>query len=314
MRFPLRRQPVRHTAHFERVLGTSLELQLSARDRAASLAAEKGALDEIERLDGVFSSYRADSELARWQRTLGVEAPVSPELGEVLEASEAWRVRSGGAFNPAVEALTRLWRAAAESGAEPAEAELAALAAQMDAPLWRVDRARGTAVRLLDLPVTLNAVAKGYIIDRSCDAAMEAGATMCLVNLGGDLRHRGEGQAAAEVADPAAPHENATPLCTVRLSNQGMATSGGYRRGFQVGETWRSHVLDPRTGHPAESLASVSIVAESAMLADMLATVCGVLHMEESLPLVEQAGGAALLVFPDDRSVSTPAWRASIVQ
>jgi FAD:protein FMN transferase len=303
-------RPVRHVAHYEPVLGTSLELQLVAVSEEAARRGEGAALAEIDRLEAVFSAYRPDSELRRWQETHDVDVPVSPELAEVLERSELWRARTGGAFNPAVEAPTRVWREHAARAEPVTDEALAGLAEAMAGPLWRVDRERSTARRLTRLPVTLNAIAKGFIIDAACaTAAATEGVIQVLVNIGGDLRHRGARPLTVDIADPFADAENAPPLDSTRILGQGLATSGNYRRGFRVGAEWHSHLIDPRTARPAEHVVSASVVAPTAALADVLATAFSVLEPERSLALAATVPDVAcLLVTRAGKRAASPGW------
>src|SRR5689334_1017125 len=92
-RWPWRPRARRYAFHYERVLGTSLELQVTAGDERAARRAEAAALAEVDRLEAILSGWSDASELARWQSTVGVEVPVSRELAEVLAAAEAWRAR-----------------------------------------------------------------------------------------------------------------------------------------------------------------------------------------------------------------------------
>jgi thiamine biosynthesis lipoprotein len=305
-------RPLRHVAHYEPVLGTSLELQLVAVSDEAARRGESAALAEIDRLEAIFSAYRPDSELCRWQSTHDLDVPVSPELAEVLEQSERWRVRTGGAFNPAVEAPTRVWREHAARGEPVTDAALAGLEEELAHPLWTVDRARSTARRLTRLPVTLNAIAKGFIIDAACaTAAATEGVAQVLVNIGGDLRHRGARPLRVDIADPFAAAENAPPLDAVCILGQGLATSGSYRRGFRIGDRWHSHLIDPRTARPAERVVSASVVAPNAALADVLATAFSVLDPERSLALCETIPDVScLLVTREGTRTASPGWEA----
>jgi thiamine biosynthesis lipoprotein len=309
-----RRRAHRHVAHYEGVLGTSLELQFVCGSADDGARAERAALREIDRLEAVFSAYLPTSELRRWEATLDEEVAVSAELAEVLEASEGWRLRTGGAFNPAVEALTRLWKEHAAAGRMVSDARLGGLAAQLASPLWEVDRARPTARRRTRLPVTLNAIAKGFIIDAACECAAGGGVREALVNIGGDLRHRGGQGVAVAVADPFADAENAPPVCVVHLREQGMATSGGYRRGFRVGERWLSHLIDPRSGRPVERVVSASVIAPTAATADALATALSVLSPGEGLALADSLPDIACLLITDDGAqTANSAWEARLV-
>ncbi|RYG33688.1 FAD:protein FMN transferase, partial [bacterium] len=158
------RRPARDfskVAHYEGVLGTAFEFQASGLSAGAVDVAERVALAEIDRLESIFSRYRQNSELARWEENCG---PVSSELREVLALAEGWRVRTADAFHPAVEALTRLWK---EGTPDPFI--LRDTVEALRQPLWTVGERE--VVRHTGLPANLNAIAKGYIIDRACEAA-----------------------------------------------------------------------------------------------------------------------------------------------
>ncbi len=299
--FGARPRRVRHVAHFERVLGTSLELQVVADREAGGQGAEVAVLAEIDRLEAIFNAYRPDSELRRWQETRGEEVAVSSELAGLLVSAEEWRLRTAGAFNPAVEAFSRLWAEHAKANVPVLPAEIAPLLDRIEGPLWEVDVARGVARRLTTLPVTLNSIAKGFIIDAASAVAFaRPGVFEVLLNIGGDLRHMGSKPVPVAIADPRADAENAVPADRIALFNGGVATSGDYRRGFQIGERWYSHVLDPRRGWPVERLVGVSVLAPDAATADVLATAFSVLAPDESLALADELGNIGVLMIGGD--------------
>lgn len=282
----------RHIVQYEGVLGTTFELDVVSQSASASLETERRILAEIDRLETVFSVYLADSELNRWQMTRGISMPVSSDLAIVLAEAERWRGLSNGAFLPTVESLTRAWRD------KQAGNDLCSLP-ELDPSLamWTVDLQRLTATRLTDHPASLNAIAKGYIIDQAIAVAREVeGVRQVMVNIGGDLRHWGAGAVKVDVADPFHTEENAPPLCAVRISNQALATSGGYRRGFTVDGQWYSHIFDPSDSKPASKLRVSSLIADSAMSADILATILGVLPPEDGLAFIEGLDSVGALV------------------
>jgi FAD:protein FMN transferase len=90
------------TAHYENVLGTSMEIKLIAASQPDAERAEAAALTEIKRLNSILSGYDPTSEFSRWARTRDEAVRVSPELMEVLNLWDSWRTRSGGALNPAL--------------------------------------------------------------------------------------------------------------------------------------------------------------------------------------------------------------------
>lgn len=301
----------RHLANYERVLGTILEFQCAASSKAAGPLAEKRALAEIDRLQPIFNAYQTDSELNRWQQTHGQDIPVSLELAEVLQAAASWTSKTRGAFQPAAEALTCIWKEHERTQTEVTDSALAEVLEQLCEPLWEVDAARGTARRLTRLPVTLNSIAKGYIIDRAAVAASQCeGVREVLVNIGGDLRHIGEKGTIIEIVDPFATADNAAPVAAVRLANGGLATSGNYRRGFRIGGWWHSHLLNPRTGRPVEEVVSASVMAPHALTADVLATVFSILGTDESLRMAESVPETGvLLIERDGTKHSNETWK-----
>lgn len=295
--------------HYERVLGTSLELQVVAKDEACALRAETTVLAELDRLAAILSGYSDTSELTRWQEQHDVAVPVSPELADVLAAAESWRVRTGSAFNPAAVSLVELLRdetAATEQDEAERRRTIREHIHAMRQPLWTVNRASGMACRLTTLPVSLDAIAKGYIVDRvALAAAATDGITQVLVNIGGDLRHIGERPIAVGVADPRSPSENAPPLSTVRLRGAALATSGGYRRGFTMDGGMVSHIIDPRTARPADRVTSASVIAPDCATADALSTAFSVLAPEESVVLADALDDVGCLLVARDGTITT---------
>jgi len=133
----------------ENVMGTLLELRVLADDRESARWAEDRVLGEIDRLALIFSGYDSASEFSRWQAAPRGPMSLSPELFEVLSASDAWRNRSGGAFDPRVEVMTRLWSRAAGRGRVPEHVELAAARALLAQPAWRIAPGAHAVERLL---------------------------------------------------------------------------------------------------------------------------------------------------------------------
>ena len=112
------------------------------------------------------------------------------------------------------------------------------------------------------------------------------------------------------MSDPKADAENDLPVARIDASNKTIATSGNYRRGEQIGGTWYSHIVDPRTGWPASGVVSATVVADSATDAGALATALNVLSPEEGSQLVASIPGAEyMLITTDGRKVLSKGWK-----
>ena len=133
---------------------------------------------------------------------------------------------------------------------------------------------------------------------------------MILISAGGDLAQRGERPSTVAIENPLRPYDNEPPVALVELHNGGLATSGGSRRGFRIGDHFYSHVIDPRSGVPVEHHSSISVLASDAMIADVLATVAGMLSPLDAVGYVEGLVDAGCLVVDaDGRQFTDPTWR-----
>ncbi len=289
--------PVKRRYEHVGLLGTVIEVSVAAEDRQAADGVDARVVGEIHRLELLFSRFDGDSELCRWRR--GEAVVVSPEFAELMGRALEWQVRSGGGFNPMVGELRSLWQRAATLGVVPTGAQLAEAATGIQGPRYEMVVGVPTATgdcRALDL----NAIAKGFVVDRALDAAMDDEVVWVSVNAGGDLAHRGLGSVRVGIENPHRPYDNEPPLMTIELAGAALATSGLARRGFRVGGRWFGHVLDPRTGWPVTGIASISVVEADALTADVLATVAGVLDPAEAIEFLDGFAGAEGLVVDED--------------
>lgn len=298
--------PQEYAFHHENVMGTSLELRVRADVAAMAREAEARVLREIDRLSAILSRHDASSEFRRWQSAAKGPIRVSPELFEVLAACDRWRDASGGAFDPRVQVLAQLWADGARRGQAPSVEALTAAKLLLGRPAWRLEPEARTAERLVDTPLSLDAIAKGYIVEKACDAAggLERGVRGLLLNVGGDLRVQGELIATIGLARPRGDSEATEPFTVVRVHDRAVATSGGYQRGLSVGGRWYSHIFDPRTGRPADRVACATVIAERSADADALATILNVLPPEDGARLVRGVAGAACLIVAADGRIT----------
>lgn len=285
-------------------MGTSYSVQLKSmpQDLSSDQLAEQIS-NELENINALMSTYRNDSELVRFNiQTSTAWIPVSPAVATVV--SEALRVSqlSDGAFDVTVNPLVELWgfgttpaRASvpSDSELETARAQIGSqhLEARLDPPALRKS--------LSTLSVDLSAIAKGFAVDVLAELLEQHGSQDYLVEIGGELRGRGHNANDAPwnigIERPERNErkiDDQVPLC-----DRAIATSGDYRHFFEVDGRYYSHTIDPRTGKPVEhNLASVSVVAPSAMQADALATALLVLGRAAGTELALRQDIAAVFI------------------
>lgn len=293
------------------LLGTVVELRLQGVTDAATRDCERSAIAEIKRLQHVLNSYDESSEFCGWRSG---EADPGPELTEVLALTARWHERTDGAFNVSAGALTALWDEAAVKGELPDPNELRAAAQRcVDIP-YGVDK---TTVAMCDerRSVDVNGLAKGWIMDHTVDMAFaHPGILDVMINAGGDLRHKGPLGVRIGIEDPTRPYDNVAPAAALDLRNRGLATSGRGRRGWRIAGRQFGHIIDPRSGWPADGIASTTVIADDATTADAVATTLAVLGFDDGLAFATTIDGVGcLLIGSDGTVVSNGVWTAAAI-
>ncbi len=300
-----------HRFEHQGVLGTAIDVRIGAADEEVAALVDAAVIAEMVRLEHVLSAFDESSELCRWRR--GEDVVVCSEFSKVMGQTLEWQVRSDGGFNPMVGELGALWRRAEINGRMPDPSEVAAVAAAVRPP--RFAMVDGSPVPTGDCSMlSLNAIAKGYIVDRALVAGERAGALSVCVNAGGDLAHRGSGTMQVGIENPHRPYDNEPALTVIEIAGSAVATSGDARRGFQIGEQWLGHVIDPHTGRPVDAVASITVVAGDAMTADVLATVAGVMDPDRAVEYLDGLDGVCgLVVDRDRRQWPTMGWASLVI-
>ncbi len=284
-------------------LGADAEIVLYCQDRDEAAVAVAGAVAEIERLEGEFSLYRADSALSRLNRDGRLERP-SLDMVRLLGEARRWSEWTEGAFDVTVQPLWRLharhFATFPDDRDGPPSAAVAEARSRVD--FRRLGIEPGAISLAPGMAVTLNGIAQGYITDRVADLLRDRGFARVLVNLG-ELRgvgRRGDGSPwRAAIADPR--HADVA-VATVPLSDRALATSSGLGTRFDR-EGRHHHLFSPATGLSAGYLAAASVIADRATTADALSTALCVMPPRTLPPLRGRIGDAvAWLIHADGRT------------
>ncbi len=257
-------------------------------------------LDLVEQIESRITVYRDASELARLNTTAAAGwQPVSPDLFALLLHARDLATLTAGAFDCASGALTRAWGFLERRGRTPSADELAAARACSGLPLVEFDE-EGRRVRFARPGVELNlgAIGKGWAIDRAMGGLRLAGVPSVLVH-GGQSSVRAVGVQgpstpgrrgwAVGLRDPLRPGRR---LATITLDDRALGTSGSGTQFFVERGRRLGHILDPRSGRPADAgVISATVLAPEAADADALSTALYVLG-EPGLPRIAPAGGA----------------------
>lgn len=278
-------------------MGTTYAVQAACPEPLANLPIA-ATLADVERR---MSTWDDASELSRFNRTaVGEPVAVSVPLFAVVATATRLAAQTGGALDPTVAPLVAVWGFGAHAHSDPPTPD-AVRAARRQVGYQRLAlQPRPLALsKLAPLALDLSAVAKGYAVDRVAEVLADAGCGAYLVELGGELRVAGSGPGGRPWRIGVESPSGGTPLTTLAIHEGAIATAGNYRQTRRVGDREVSHVIDPRSGQPTtHGLASVTVVAATALAADGYATALLVLGREDGMALAEREGLAAVFVAP----------------
>jgi FAD:protein FMN transferase len=262
------------------VMGTYLEVT-SDDPRAGAIVR-----DEFRRVEKLMSAYDPESDVGRLNRNGRAEVRPDP-LQVMAAAQEVWR-QSHGAFDVTVGPLLDLWGFTDKQFREPSAAQVAS--AKRLVGMDKIIVHPQESVIELTVPgmrIDLGGIAKGYALDTSVRLLSQAGIRNCLINAGGQVYALGYKHRRPWVIALRHPRDpkRAYPAQQLMPGNS-FSTSGDYEQYFTAQGRRFSHILDPRTGSPAQAgIMSVTVSSPSAMYADALSTAIFVLGEKEGRAL-----------------------------
>jgi thiamine biosynthesis lipoprotein len=257
-------------------MATRFELVLHGEDARRLQGAGEEALSEIERIEAQLSIYRPSSELSR-VNSLAAKEPVrvTPSVFKLLELAHQLHHESGGAFDIAIAPLVRCWGFMGGTGAWPDPTELAQAREQAGMRHVILNAAHQT-VRFdrEGVMLDLGAIGKGYAVDQAAAVLRDAGVNSALIH-GGTSTVYGVGAPPGGDAWKIAiesPPGSKTWVATVPLRDEALSVSAVWGKSFQHDGKTLGHVLDPRTGQPANNTVLAAVALPSATETDALST------------------------------------------
>lgn len=254
----------------------------------------------LQIVDSLASTWQDDSELSSLNADLSIDwIPVSAEFCRLLERSQEVSEATDGAFDLTIGPLVNVWGFGPDGQVTepPSVADIAAAQHRVGFDLLEVDcTERLVRKDVPDLYIDLSGWAKGYAVDQVAELLNAHGFTNYLVEVGGELRVKGQNREGAKWAvGIEAPSTSArVPHAVVHVTDTSVATSGDYRNYFVHDGQQFSHTIDARTGRPvSHNLAAVTVINPSAAYADSMATALLVLGPDAGIALAEELRLAA---------------------
>lgn len=266
------------------------------------------ALKQIERVESLLSVYRAQSQFSKINQFAGRRAVAVDALTlELLELAQDVSRWTGGCFDITAGALSEVWGFSRRAGAMPAESQIAESLSTVGFEYVVIDSDQST-VKFKRPGVRINpgGIGKGYALDLAAKSLSGAGIGDFMIHGGlSSIIARGHRQGLNRDWTVALKHPWRTEelLETLPLRNQALGTSGSGKQFFHFGGKRYSHLIDPRTGWPAQGMMSVTVVCPSGAVADALATGMFIMGVPAAIEFCDAHPSiAAILIYQDAKS------------
>ena len=262
------------------------------------------AFSLIADYESMLSRTREGSDIWNINHSSGAPVQVSDETSSLLQTALHYCELSDGAFDITIAPVTDLWDFHGEgSGNVPDQEQLAEALSHVN---YKNIKITGNTVTLSDpqAAIDLGAIAKGYIGDRVKEFLLSKGITSGMINLGGNVLVIGDKPDGSlwKIGIRKPFSENGSELsAVVSAADQSVVTSGTYERYFIKNNILYHHILNPKTGYPAQTgLSSVSILSDSSTEGDALSTACFLLGPEKGMNLIEKTDGVEALFITEE--------------
>jgi thiamine biosynthesis lipoprotein len=295
-------------------MGTFVSMTLIHPSRDEAEEALGRAFDEIERLSGLMNRFDEATAVALLNKE-GRLTDVPPEVTEVVDRSLHHYRLTHGTFDITVKPVVDLFKEklAGSRKTEPTDKELKQALSLIGSDRIRVGK-KDIRFDRPGMGITLDGIAKGYIVDRASDVLSKQNIKNHLINAGGDIRTSGvRNEKKPWTVAIEDPNKKRNYPDAIRLTDGAVATSGNYEIYYDR-EKMFHHIVDPRTGMSPHLNASVSVVTKTAMDADALATSIFVMETKEGMRFMNSLPGCECLVISDEgRLTKSKGWKSAAI-
>jgi thiamine biosynthesis lipoprotein len=293
------------------LMGTFVNITVLHPSQDKAIEAVEQAFSRIEELIKIFNRHSSDTPVS-WLNHKGQIKDVCPELAAVMSKSAYFHFLSQGSFDITVRPLVDLYKEAfAKTGHAPSSEKVKEKLALVDADNIQFNK-QGIRFLKEGMGITLDGIAKGYIVDEAANALKKMGVQYALINAGGDIRAiGGNGPNKSWKIGITDPRKQKPYLQTIGLNNGAVATSGNYEVYFDREKLYH-HIIDTHTGRSPRDMASVSITAPTVMEADALSTTVFIEGIEKGLRLVETLPNVeAMVITSGNKKFASKGWKTA---
>jgi len=308
----------------EFLMDTIVEIKVYHKSKAKAQEAINSSMEEMRRIEQKMSYFLPGSEVSRINKEALLERgkesplaegwiPVSDELLSLLRESVLLSELTKGCFDITIYPLWKIWKFEGENLEVPDEKEIKKGLQLVGYNNIIIENGKIKFVKR-GMGIDLGGIAKGYAVDAAIRVLKKKNINSAMVNAGGDMYVLGKKQGKPWRIGIRYPRREREILGTIEIEDRAIVTSGDYERFFFSGGKRYHHIINPKTGYPADECQSVTIVAKEATFADGLATGIFVLGPKEGMALIENLEGVEGVIVNKEGDVSASSGLVSKIE
>jgi thiamine biosynthesis lipoprotein len=308
----------------EFLMDTVVEIKVHHKRKAEAEKAINSSMEEMRRVEQKMSCFLPGSEVSRINKEAFLEEkkgsllaedwiPVSDELFSLLEESVLLSELTKGSFDITIYPLWKIWKFEGENLEVPGKGKIERVLELVTYKNMILQNGKISFAKK-GMGIDLGGIAKGYAVDAAIKVLKDKNIKSAMVNAGGDMYVLGKKEGKPWRIGIRHPRREGEILGTVEVENRAIVTSGDYERFFFSGGKKYHHIINPKTGYPADECQSVTIVAKEATFADGLATGIFVLGPKEGMALIENLEGVEGVIVNKEGDVSVSSGLVSKIE
>ena len=284
------------------MLGSPFEITVVSKDSVEGNHFTDLAIAEVKRIENQISDWIPTTPISLVNKNAGIQAvKVDSEVFDLVERAIKISQLTDGAFDISYASMDKIWKFDGSMTTMPTEEMIKKSVAKIGYKNIILDKSNQTIfLKLVGMKLGLGGIGQGYIADKVKDLLVANGCKYGIVNVSGDINAWGKqiNQKPWTIGIINPMNKNKV-FATFPLENSSVETSGNYEKYVIFNGIRYSHIIDPRTGYPAQGVVSVSVFAKQTEIADALATGIFVLGVEVGLDLVNQLKGIECIIVDD---------------
>ena len=284
------------------MLGSPFEITVVSKDSVEGKQFTDLAIAEVKRIENQISDWIPTTPISLVNKNAGIQAvKVDSEVFDLVERAIKISQLTDGAFDISYASMDKIWKFDGSMTTMPTEEMIKKSVAKIGYKNIVLDKSNQTIfLKIAGMKLGLGGIGQGYIADKVRDLLVTNGCKSGIVNVSGDINAWGKQiNGKPWTIGIINPMNKNKVFATFPLENSSVETSGNYEKYVMFNGIRYSHIIDPRTGYPAQGVVSVSVFAKQTEIADALATGIFVLGVKVGLDLVNQLKGIECIIVDD---------------